>query len=361
MSVSVIIPAHNEQRHLNRTIQNIFNTATGEEIEVLVFLNGYDQEVDPRAKTIVSQENVGERIAMNELVNIATGSHILRIDAHCDFSPKGWDEMMEAVTGPKDMTQAVLTAVNKSWKRIPGHHYQRCRLLPNYEAKWEKPNVINDIAALPIVCPNMSSTGCGFMIRKDFYNEIGGADESFPMMGAIGEEFSVKTWCNGGKVQTRTDVIIGHIFAEPGDPAGYDTGGVLEARRMLVEGFGDRYGEIRARFPDLDWEVDLRPTTAQSDEKRETVTIKRTDTATFTSDETGQVVGKKIKEYAYLWVAEDHPDELELSNKELEHKYSEHASVLVSEQTLVVNEAGELIEQEPAPTPILLDHYEGPQ
>jgi hypothetical protein len=83
-----------------------------------------------------------------------------------------------------------------------------------------------------------------------FYWEIGGADESLAPMGAIGEEFSVKTWCNGGKVQTRTDVMIGHIF----DTGGYDTSGVHEAREALVKQFGHRYQEIRDKFPDLDWQ-----------------------------------------------------------------------------------------------------------
>ena len=294
MSVSVIIPAHNEERWLNRTIQNIFSTAKGE-IEVIVVLNGIWHPVDPRAKVIQNKDNEGERVAMNQAAEVATGTHLLRIDAHCDFSPDGWDVMMEEVTGPSDMTQAVLTAVDKSWKRVPGHRYERCRLLPNYEAKWEKPN--RDPAIAKTV-PNMSSTGCGFMIRKKWYRLIGGADESYPTMGAIGEEFSVKTWMYGGKVQTRTDVIIGHIF----DTGGYDTGGVVEARKRLVETFGHRYGEIRERFPDFDWSDEPRPTTKQSDETRETVTVTRTDTDTY-KDAKGVVVGKEVRVYVYLWVA----------------------------------------------------------
>lgn len=333
MSVSVIIPARNEEKWLCQTIDNVLKTASGE-IEVIVVDyggNGIRYESKP-VKYIEFDENKGERVAMNAAVKISQMTHILRIDAHCDFSPKGWDEMLEEVTGERDMTQAVLTAVDKQWKRLPGHRYERCRLLSNYEAKWEKPN--RDHTKDKIV-PNMSSTGCGFMIRRDFYNEIGGADESYPVMGAIGEEFSVKTWLNGGKVQTRTDVIIGHIF----DTGGYDTAGVLEARQRLVEDFGDRYGEIRAKFTDLDWSIDLKPTAVQSEERR-TVIVNRTD-ETETKDDKGIVIRKEIRRYKYIWV--DDGTESDLTEDQIREKYKDKA-VFVGGDILMRNEAGEMIE-----------------
>ncbi len=359
MSVSVIIPSHREEQWLNRTIANIFNTATGD-IEIIVVLNGEWHPVDPRAKVIRLRENEGERVAMNMAVEDATGTHLLRIDAHCDFSPVGWDQMMEEVTGPRDMTQAVLTAVRlrwsmlskkerarwlaskktegqwREWDRIPGHRYERCRLLPNYEAKWEDPN--RD-ASLPTVIPNMSSTGCGFMIRKDFYKMIGGADESYPIMGGIGEEFSVKTWMHGGKVQTRTDVIIGHIFGT----GAYDTDGVLEARRRLVERFGSRYGEIRCQFEDFDWGKDVRPTAVQSDGPR-TVKVDRWD-ETQSEDARGQVFLRNIKHYTYAWIVDEHPDEKDLTDQEIEAKYR-GSGLFMGEITLIKTDKGKWVDKE---------------
>lgn len=354
MSVSVIIPAFNEEKWLARTIQNIFGTASGE-IEVIVVLNGCLHPVDPRAKIIRNQENEGERVAMNQAAEVATGTHLLRIDAHCDFSPKGWDQMMEEVTGPRDMTQAVLTAVDKSWNRLKGHRYERCRLLPNYEAKWEKPN----LAPLGAVhrdpygycIPNMSSTGCGFMLRKEFYTLIGGADESYPKMGAIGEEFSVKTWMFRGKVQTRTDVIIGHIF----DTGSYDTGGVIEARKRLVERFGARYGKIREKFTDLDWEENLRPTAVHSDKKR-TVIVDRTD-VTITKDSNGNVLREAKEHFKYIWV--DDGSESDLTDDQIRIKYAPLATKL-GEIILVANDDGQLIDQRTGGlvyTPIPPEHY----
>lgn len=370
MSVSCIIPAFNEQEWLNRTIENIFSTSSGE-IEVIVVLNGYDQKVDSRAKVIKSSENVGERIAMNWAVKESTGTHILRIDAHCDFSPIGWDVMMETATGPMDMTQAVLTAcriewdrlndIDKArwlaksktpqewiaWDRIPGHRYERCRLLPTMEAKWEKPNRIEEGKLQPMLIPNMSSTGCGMMWRREFYDLIGGASEDLPPMGAIGEEFSVKTWLAGGRVQTLTRVMIGHIFST----GAYDTVGVLRARQMLVDRYGRRYPEIRAKFPDLDWEEELKPTTEFKEHAR-TVTVTRSET-TESKDEEGKVIMQLTERFRYVWI--DDGTESHLTDQDICDKYRDRA-VKVGQITAIPNDDGQMVDQVTGTLVNQLDH-----
>lgn len=324
MSVSVIIPAHNEQEWLNRTIDNIFKTAKGE-IEVIVVLNGYEQEVDNKAKVLKAALNIGERGAMNWAVKEATKTHILRIDAHCDFSPDGWDVMMEEVTDDKTITVAVLTAVDKQWNRLKGHWYGFARLLPTMEAKWEKPN--RDHSAYKTVEPNMTFTGCGFMLTKKFYEEIGGADESLPPMGAIGEEFSVKAWVASGKVQTRTDVMIGHIFGT----GGYDTQNVIDARRALETQYCDHYQMIADKFPNI---VKLKTA-----EQRRTVTVNREDTETI-RDSDGKVIKQIIKRYRHVWV----DDGSGMTDAQVCEKYSPVAT-FIGEQVLIAGDNGEMIEE----------------
>lgn len=324
MSVSVIIPAHNEQEWLNRTIDNIFKTAKGE-IEVIVVLNGYEQEVDNKAKVLKAALNIGERGAMNWAVKEAAKTHILRIDAHCDFSPDGWDVMMEEVTDDKTITVAVLTAVDKQWNRLKGHWYGFARLLPTMEAKWEKPN--RDHSAYKTVEPNMTFTGCGFMLTKKFYEEIGGADESLPPMGAIGEEFSVKAWVAGGKVQTRTDVMIGHIFGT----GGYDTQNVIDARRALETQYSDHYQMIADKFPNI---VKLKTA-----EQRRTVTVNREDTETI-RDSDGKVIKQIIRRYRHVWV----DDGSGMTDAQVCEKYSPEAT-FIGEQVLIAGDNGEMIEE----------------
>lgn len=342
MSVSVLIPAHNEQAYLNRTIENIFDTATGE-IEVIVVLNGYEQEVDERAEVFRYQNNEGERVAMNMAATMATKTHLLRIDAHCDFSPKGWDEMMEKETGEKRLTVAVLTALEKeTWKRLPGHWYGMCRFIKSetkgkigLEAKWEKPNRDHD--SYRKIEPNMACTGCGFMIRKDFYWSIGGADELLPKMGAIGEEFSVKTWLAGGKVQTRTDVMIGHIFGT----GGYDTGEVQKAQQMLFDLYGDKYDWIVAKFPKMNI-IKLKPTAVLQDKK--TVTVNREDTHTI-RDSNGKTIKQVIERFRYVWI----DDGSGLTEEEVCKKYAPLATK-IDETTLIANDKGEMVEQKESKT-----------
>jgi len=367
--LSIIIPAgHTEGPYLNRTIENAYNTATGD-LEVIVVLNGWDFDVDPRAVVIHSKENEGERIAMNKAAQKATGKWLLRIDAHCDFSPQGWDEMLCQVTPDKTITAAVLTAIYhsasandkqkakakkngwKDWDREPGHWYGFCRLVKTQkakdaegnptgpiglEAKWETPNRDHD--AYNTVEPNMSLTGCGFCLRRDFYWELGGANEQLSPMGAIGEEFATKAWLTeGGKVQTRCDVVIGHVWGT----GGYPTGPVWDAQRDLYNLYGDRYNEIAAHFPHYQG---LKLTKTDNETAERTVVVERVDLDIINHPQTQKPVRRKLTKYRYVWLSTEHPDEENLTDQQIEQKYTDQG-VKVGERTEMVPDDPEEVEK----------------
>lgn len=381
--LSVIIPALNEEPWLNRTIDNIFTTCSSErDLEVIIIDQGGNGDIDKRARVISPGENVGERKAMNLAADMAIGEWLMRIDAHCDFSPQNWDIMLCNVTGEKDITVAVLTATDKQWNRLPGHWYGLCRLIKTakcdycsasvpvvnevlslhtktstgaegvedlpcpgshtkncgpigLEAKWQKPN--RDHTTYETVEPNMSLTGCGFVIRKDFYWDIGGADESLPKMGAIGEEFGIKAYLAGGKVQTRTDCMVGHIFGT----GGYDTSGVKVAQQMLWDMYGDRYQEIADKFPNFEG-VRLIKTDQPGPDVR-TVTVLRVDTQDTKDPQTDKLIRRREERFKYIWVENEHTSEKHLTDKEIEVKYAPKAAK-VGETIYVVDERGTLIE-----------------
>jgi len=344
MMTSVIIPSHNEQSYLNRTVANIFDTTNGN-IEVIVVLNGYDQPVDPRAKIVRLDENMGERVAMNRATDVATGEFLFRIDAHCDFSPIGWDKMLMEVTGEKDITVAVLTATDKEWKRLPGHWYGFCRLIQTadsdgtigLEAKWQKPN--RDHTAYSIVEPNMGLTGCGWMIQRDFYDEVGRADESLPKMGAIGEEFAIKAWAAGGRVQTRTDVLVGHIFGT----GGYDTSGVKIAQQALWERYSWCYDDVAAKFPDYEGVKLVRAD--QPGKPLRTVTVDRVDTKN-TTEADGKLLRRRIERYRYVWVENEHAGEVGWTDAQIEEKYAP-LGTLIATESYIATEDGDLVPEAP--------------
>jgi glycosyltransferase involved in cell wall biosynthesis len=369
--ISIIIPAQNEEPYLNHTIENIYNTCAIPP-EVIVIDNGGNGEIDKRAVVLPMDNNVGERRAMNIAVKSAHCDYILRIDAHCDFSPKGWDMMMAEATGEKDITVAVLTALRipwqyapenekkawlangrtreqwKGWERLKGHWYGLCRIIisehdpgvKGLECKWQKAN--RDHAHYKGLEPNMGLTGCGFMLRKSFYDEIGGSDESLPKMGAIGEEFALKAWANGGKVQTHMDVTIGHIFGT----GGYDTSGVKVAQQKLWMKYQNIYPSICERFPAFEGltlvRADQPGRVGKPGRQERTIKVDRTDFHE-TRDAEGKLLRKKTEVYRYIWVESEHLDEKDLTQKQIEDKYSPLANVKISENIEYANDNGQLI------------------
>jgi len=299
--ISIIIPAHNEEKYLNRTIDNFYKKSTGE-IEVIVVLNGYDQEVDKRAKVIRYANNLGERVAMNTAASVATGEYLFRIDAHCDIT-KGWDEMMASNMSEKKILIAVITAMDEKWENIPGHWYGFCNLLPTMEEKWLVKKKYKTIEE------NMSFTGCGFMISKKFYDSFGGADESLPPMGAIGPEFSLRGWVEGDGCYTHTEVIISHIF----NTGGYGLDGVLDARKALQVKYEEKYKKLLKIFPE---EETLKCKTGPAEDKKRMVTVDKTVEHTTTSLE-GKVLKMVVEHFKYIY--ED--DGKGPSEKEIEVKY----------------------------------------
>lgn len=289
MNISLIIPAHNEQQFLNKTIDNFISTAN-EKIEVVAILNGYDQLVDERAIVIRNKENLGERLAMNQAAKIATGKYLMRIDGHCDISPPGWDIMMVEVLKlyPKGVVVPVLTALSPKWERLPGW-YGFCKLLPSMEEKWVTKKNYKPIES------NMAFTGCGFMIDREFYLSFGGADESLPEMGAIGPEFALRGWLEGGGVFTRTDVTLGHIF----NTGGYNTNGVELARSKLLEKWGKQYNKLALKFPEYK-EVSMDELKTNATNKR-VIVIERKDEHVTTETSTGKPLKKTIELFKYIY------------------------------------------------------------
>lgn len=188
--VSVIISDLFEQR-LRETIDNLNATADGP-IEIVV-------------KT--DDDSKGMRYCLNQAANEANGEYLFKIDGHCIMSP-GWDTKMKESCGEKDIVHSRIRSINgKSWtmgdKRI-----DFCRI--------NKDLTIIECGEFtqddPDEAETMTQIGCGWMIRKQRFNEMGQNWLMLGRVGNLGVEWSLKTWLSGGRMLVRRDVTCGHLF-----------------------------------------------------------------------------------------------------------------------------------------------------
>jgi len=164
----------------------------------------------------------------------------------------------------------------------------------------------------------MCFTGCGWMISKKRYFELGGYDEALGKYGWDGPEWSCKTWFNGGKVILRTDVICGHVF-------GTNEGGKLYVcktipKQQYIEYMSKKWGsmihELVERFaPVPDWTDNSENKLMEAQNVKRKVTLRWTD-ETVDKDGQGTVVKKVITKYEYIYEDDGTgPDEKSLLNK----------------------------------------------
>jgi len=219
--VSIIIPVYNEP-YIEKTIDSLFETAIGQ-IEVIVVIDGTKEKIKKRegVKIVRLKKNMGERYVVNKGVKKASGKYLFRVDAHCKMDTIGWDLKLKEVCEEKTIVTCRLLALNKkAWKNDVNHYYGFVYMSTDFEEKWNN----GDMKIIPCskdVYEQMCFTGCGWMIRKDYYWELGGHDEALYRFGRIGPEWCLKTWLTGGKILYRDDIWLGHSFTEADENGEY--------------------------------------------------------------------------------------------------------------------------------------------
>jgi glycosyltransferase involved in cell wall biosynthesis len=95
--VSVLIPSRQE-RFLAPTVRDVLTHASGA-VEVIVILDGYWPDPplpdDPRLRLLHRGAARGMRPALNDAVQMARGTYLMKSDAHCLWPP-GWDDALVA-------------------------------------------------------------------------------------------------------------------------------------------------------------------------------------------------------------------------------------------------------------------------
>lgn len=121
IKLSCIIPSYRD-KYMPKTVQSLLeNSALGDELEVVVVLDGYEPDfelvIDPRVRYI-RQENTGMRGAINRAVKESRGEYLMRTDEHCMFCPEFDRILLEDMTDTDIFTGLRYFLDPAKWERM---------------------------------------------------------------------------------------------------------------------------------------------------------------------------------------------------------------------------------------------------
>lgn len=240
-TTSVIIPARNEW-HLEKTVQNLLDTATGK-IEILVGFDGpfeisertnidYSLLIkDKRVKLIWKEKSVGRRAICNELVKQSTGKFICKIDAHCklDF---GWDTKLKCICEDNNLVTCAFDELDINTFERKGNKWVGNYIDKDLNLNWYPNNYFeNDDSKVYNV---MSFFPSLYMITRNTFDKFGGHQLYLGEHIHEDLEWTFNIKCTGGDILLRRDVICAHWFKDEYNYDLYDNDlvnkGVLKSR-----------------------------------------------------------------------------------------------------------------------------------
>jgi len=228
MKVSIIIPSRNEA-YLRRTIQDIYEKATGE-FEVIVGFDGppYQEFNCPNLRTVNFPDVVGLRTQINVLSILAKGKYIFKVDAHCSFG-KGFDEIL--ANDMKDnwiMVPRFYVLKPETWEWQDERHYDYFYLCCPFTdprgfrfkagGHWPERTLERENKPEYMIDETPSIHGSSWMVDRDFFlNKIGG----FPTIDPLGHGqdsvyLPLKYWLGpwDGKVMVNKKTWCAHMHQD---------------------------------------------------------------------------------------------------------------------------------------------------
>jgi len=189
--VSVIISDLFE-RHLPETIENLRETADGP-IEIIVKSD---------------DEQRGMRHCLNMAAHEAKGEFLFKLDGHCIMT-KHWDTILKTTCeNPKDMAVCRIRGINESNWKMKDKGFSFVTIYPDLSIGSIGDFVDDD----PDVAETMASIGCGWMVHKDQFMDLGMNWLHLGRYGNLGVEWALKIWLSGGRTLVNRHVICGHLF-----------------------------------------------------------------------------------------------------------------------------------------------------
>ncbi len=206
---SVLIPSRNE-KYLNRTIENLIETATGE-IEILVGMDGWDFDYEviknDRIKVFKEEIPIGRRALHNKLAEKATGKYLFKIDAH-SIMDLGWDTKLKCICDPNTIIGCCVSPIKEeSWK-LSERKWMGCKIDEEVNFSWD----IKDYNKCKKIEEVLSFPAGAWMIQKETFWKFEGNNLLLGKWGYEEAEWTLNIRLTGGKIFIRKDVNHGHLF-----------------------------------------------------------------------------------------------------------------------------------------------------
>jgi glycosyltransferase involved in cell wall biosynthesis len=238
--VSILIPSRNEtcktnsnKTVLQQTVSDVIQKATGD-FEVLVMFDGepYQELPDhPNLTIFYNKESIGSKTCINNLVSLAKGKYIFKLDSHCMVS-EGFDEALQSpmednwVVTPRFY---VLNAEEWKWQndKFYDYFYLPCPLTDPRQFRFqagghwkERTREKLDIT----LDENMKLHGSTFFMSKQFFTDcLEKLDNAIDNSSGEDIEISLKTWLGpwDGKLMVNKNAWYAHMHKGGQHPRGY--------------------------------------------------------------------------------------------------------------------------------------------
>jgi glycosyltransferase involved in cell wall biosynthesis len=220
-SYSVLISTRNEGEFLRRTLDSLLRHAPAASFEIVVI---DDASTDGSTRFLENGGHVGTpvRLERNDVcrgliysraqaAELATGSHLCVLDAHCCVTEHWLERLAErlgAVAGQGLVVPGIRPLEPETWTIAttqPG--MTACTITtPFLDFGWCDPTLVDGLPCTGTM------PGGAWMCTREWYHEVGGLDRGMILWGAENIDFALRTWVLGGWCLVAADIEIGHLF-----------------------------------------------------------------------------------------------------------------------------------------------------
>ncbi|WP_437191561.1 glycosyltransferase [Planctomicrobium sp. SH527] len=224
MRVSVIIAVHNERDNLMRTLESLFETTQGLEMEVIVVDDGSkDHPLPaatrkyPRLKTLSFPERRGPGPAKDYGARESRGDTLVFLDSHTKperGAVRRLVERVEELDGQAVLVPRVPALDVARWENSRSQvGYGYTLDLKTFASKWV---ALEDLKPSRQFGPQLYESpaliGCAFALSRRLYDKVWGQDPGMRGWGVEDLDLGLKCWLAGAPVLLDPIVAIGHRF-----------------------------------------------------------------------------------------------------------------------------------------------------